>query len=325
MVIKNRIVKLILIPFSWVYGFITSLRNLLYDQSILKSYHPEIPVIVVGNMIAGGTGKTPVVAWIVRELSSKYRVAVLSRGYGRRTRGFLLLNDQSIPETVGDEPMELRLLLPGIPIAVDRNRKRGIQNLASGTCGKIDLILMDDGFQHRRITPGYSIILDDFNRPMNREKLLPAGLLREALTGLKRADLIIETKKHISFDGFPESPFIILVTGIANPQPLADHLSKTGMILNHLKYPDHHRYTRKNAITMRKLFFYYLPGNLPGNNQSNPVLLTTGKDFVKLSRFPELSDLPMRWIPMGPPVDPAQQQIILNKIYHYVEQTHRNR
>lgn len=318
------IITAISTPFSWVYGLITGLRNLLYDRSILRSYHPDIPVIVVGNLLAGGTGKTPVVAWIATELSRKYRVAILSRGYGRRTHGFLIVSKDSTPETVGDEPMELQLLLPEILIAVDRNRKRGIQNLTSGKNGKIDLVIMDDGFQHRSITPGFAIILDDYNRPMHREKLLPAGLRREPLSGLKRADLIIVTKKDPAINKIEVSSRIILITGIANPRNLVGEMSKTGMLCHHLKYPDHHRYSHADGTSIRRLYDSFLSENQPDKTLATPVILTTGKDYVKLSRLPELSGLPMHWIPSGPPVDPDQQQDILNKIYHYVEKTNGN-
>ena len=276
---------------------------------------------MVGNLIAGGTGKTPMIVWIAWKLSEKYQVAILSRGYGRSTRGFQFLDFHSTPETVGDEPMELRFLLPEVPIAVDKNRKRGIRNLTSGNYGKIDLILMDDGFQHRRIKPGFSIILDDFNRPMHREKLLPAGLRREPLSSLKRADLTIVTKKQVSYTGSQASTRIILITGIANPDRLAEEISKTGTICRHLKYPDHHRYTHDEASAIKDLYYYYLRESRLSADPSAPLLLTTGKDFVKLSRMTELSDLPLERIPMGPPVDPDQKQEILNKIYQYVEKT----
>ena len=141
------IIRLILTPLSWIYGLVTGIRNLLYDKSILKSYSFDIPVIVVGNLIAGGTGKSPFVAWLAGELSAKYQVAVLSRGFGRKSKGFHLLDNASTPEMAGDEPMEMRLLLPDVTIAVDRNRKRGIEILKSGKYGKIDIILMDDGFR----------------------------------------------------------------------------------------------------------------------------------------------------------------------------------
>jgi tetraacyldisaccharide 4'-kinase len=325
------ITEIILTPVSWLYGLATGFRNLLYDWSLLKVFRPEIPVIVVGNLIAGGTGKTPFVAWIASELSKKYRVAILSRGYGRSTRNFHLLDDQSTPETVGDEPMELRLLLPGIPIAVDRNRKRGITNLSSGKYGNIDVIIMDDGFQHRAVKPGFSIILDDFNRPLKKEKLLPAGLRREPLSGLKRADLIVETKRFNQNLPIVLKNKIILVTGIANPKRLVEEISKTGNLYRHLKFPDHHRYTRNNAAEILKLHNELLAknqnnkaGNQAEMDDSYPVILTTGKDFVKLSRLPELINLNIQWIRSGPPVDPEQKQRILIKINEYVEKTYQN-
>jgi tetraacyldisaccharide 4'-kinase len=292
----------------------------LYDKSLLNSYRPRIPVIAVGNLIAGGTGKTPMVAWLAKELSQRYRVAILSRGYGRSTRGFLYLDNNSTPDTVGDEPMELRFLLPEIAIAVDSNRTRGIEILTSGKYGEIDLIVMDDGFQHRRVAPGFAIVLDDFNRPMRREKLLPAGLRREPLSGLRRANLIIETKKQNSREISRFSSPIILISGIANPQPLADEISRTGLLCCHLKFPDHHRYTSADARLILKTYV----NNLPPHHQVPPVLLTTGKDYVKLSRLPELSDLHFQLIPTRPPINPDQEQEILTQIYRYVEKTYGN-
>jgi tetraacyldisaccharide 4'-kinase len=323
--------KIILTPVSWLYGFITGFRNFLYDRSLLKIFHPDIPVIVAGNLIAGGTGKTPLVAWIAGELAKKYRVAILSRGYGRITRDFQVLDDHSTPETVGDEPMELRLLLPGIIIAVDRNRKRGILNLTSGKYGKIDVIIMDDGFQHRAVKPGFSIILDDYNRPFRKEKLIPAGLRREPLSGMKRADMVIETKKVNQNLPFTLNNRIILVTGIANPKRLVEEIYKTGNLYHHLKFPDHYRYRRSDAATILKLYNEVLAENQK-NRAANqlktcnfdPVILTTGKDFVKLSRLPELIPLNLQWIRSGPPVDPEQKQNILKKINEYVEKTYPN-
>jgi len=281
-------------------------------------------VIVVGNLIAGGTGKTPMVAWIARELSEKYKVAILSRGYGRKTHDFRFLDEGSTPETVGDEPMELRLLLPEIPIAVDRDRTNGIRFLTSGKYGKIDLIIMDDGFQHRKVKPGFSIILDDFNRPMRREKLLPAGLRREPLSGLRRAGLIVETKKQVPAIPNHETSGIVLITGIANAQPLADAYAKTGVLLHHLSYPDHHRYTHADAEKIRQTYLSFSGAGATDDKRPETILLTTGKDYVKLCRMPELAGLPLHWIPVGPPVAADQQQEILNKIHQYVEKTYRN-
>lgn len=314
------ITNLILTPVSWVYGLVTGLRNLLYDRSVLRSYHPDIPVIVVGNLIAGGTGKTPVVAWIAGELAKKYRVAILSRGYGRRTRGFLVAGNEATPDSIGDEPMELHLLLPDVTIALDSNRTRGLRNLAGGKYGKFDLVIMDDGFQHRKVAPGYSIVLDDFNRPMRREKLLPAGLRREPLSGLARADLVVVTKKELPVDLPQSTAPILLVTGIANPGPLEKAIAGTGRLLRHLKYPDHHRYTNADGASIGNIYKTLRAAAAP----QIPVLLTTGKDYVKLSRLPELHDLPLERIRYGPPVDPHEQPEILKKIYQYVEKTQRN-
>jgi tetraacyldisaccharide 4'-kinase len=314
----------ILAPFSWVYGLATGLRNYLYDQSLLPSYRPDIPVITVGNMIAGGTGKTPAVAWLAKELSGKYRVAVLSRGYRRKSKGFLVLDDRSTPFSAGDEPMELRMLLPGILIAVDRHRAHGIRELESGRYGQVDLVIMDDGFQHRKISPGFSVVLDDSLRPMTKEKMLPAGLRREPLSGIRRADLVIRTvRQELSDSELPEKPFL-LVTGIAHPGPLVVQLSRSGRMLAHLSYPDHHRYTRRDALTIRKTFGEAIQNQGKDHPSGTPVILTTGKDFVKLSGMPELAGLPLERIPYPPPLNPGDRNELLKKIHHYVDSIKRN-
>jgi len=309
----NPVIQALLTPLSWVYGLITGLRNYGFDKGLIKSYNPDIPVIVIGNLIAGGTGKTPVIAWLGREIGSRYRIAILSRGYGRKSHGFHLADVHSAPETIGDEPLELKMLLPETLIAVDRNRKRGIQTLTSGLFGPIDLILMDDGFQHRRIKPGYSIILDDAHRPMHTEKLLPAGLRRESLKSLERADMVVTTHVVPPPDMDVKSEDIILITGIANPQPLVDRLSQTHHIIRHLEFPDHHRYTTKDAT-----FISSLCPRAPV--PLCPKILTTGKDFVKLRRFPELRNLPIEWVPADPGIRPEVKEQIINNILHYVEQ-----
>jgi len=319
------IARLILTPFSWIFGLVTGIRNLLYDKSILKSYSPGIPVIVVGNLLAGGTGKSPTVVWLARELSSKYKVAILSRGYGRKTRGFQLLDSASTPETVGDEPMEMKLLLPDLTMAVDTNRKRGIQYLASDKYGKTDVILMDDGFQHRKVKPGFAIVLDNFNRPMRSEPLLPAGLRREPLSGLKRADLIVATKRKTTIESVQSGSRIFLITGIAHPLGLVSEISKTGQLIHHLRFADHHSYSHADGVEIRRLYQSFLANDQSGATLAPPIILTTGKDYVKLIRLPELSDLPLQWIPVGPPVDPEEKQNILNKIFNYVEKAHGKR
>jgi tetraacyldisaccharide 4'-kinase len=319
---QNRFLISLLTPLSWLYGLATGLRNLLYDKSIISSYKPTVPVVVVGNLVAGGTGKTPVVAWLAGRLSEKYRVAILSRGYGRTTRGFMLLGPDSAPATVGDEPMELRMMLPGIAIAVDSNRKRGILALAADSRLKPDVILMDDGFQHRRVTPGFAILLDSADRPMRRERLLPAGLRREPLAGVKRAHLIIETNRNNSDTAVTEGGPVLLVTGTASPDGLAEGLKLAGRLMGHLRYPDHFRYTEREAQQIKKAF-QNTKEKLAGETAAaEPVILTTGKDFVKLRLLKTLGDLPMEVIPNRPPLTREQQEEILTQVNRYVEKTH---
>ena len=317
----NRIAIVLLTPASWLYGLATSFRNYLYDKRLLSSYKPDIPVIVVGNLVAGGTGKTRVVAWLASQLSKRWRVAILSRGYGRTMSGFLLLDETAAPDSAGDEPMELRALLPGIPIGVDGNRRRGIRLLASGA-QKPDVILMDDGFQHRSVKPGFSILLDDARRPMRREQLLPAGLRREPLSGIKRADLVIETKnKPYQTDPTGGAPFL-LVTGTARPGALAESLATTGLMLGHLQYPDHFRYGSREVRQIREAYIGIKEReNLP-EGTPEPVILTTGKDYVKLSLLQEMEGLPLRVLPNRPPLDESQETEILKIVNQYVEKTH---
>jgi len=297
-------------PASWLYGLGTGLRNLLYDKGILKQYTPPVPVVVVGNLIAGGTGKTPVTAWLARELGKEYRVAILSRGYGRRSRGFHLATPNSTPDIIGDEPAELQMLLPGTLIAVDRNRVRGIKNLTSGMFGPVDLILMDDGFQHRRVKPGFSIILDNPRRPMAQEPLLPAGLRRESLRSLRRAHKVVTTNVTPDLTGITPGSDVILITGIAHPQTLVETLSKTHNLLHHFSFPDHHRYTLNDI----KLITSLPPHPL---TPFPPQFLCPGKDYVKLRNFSEITDLQM--IPASHGIDPAEQNDILNQIRSYVK------
>lgn len=340
-----------------IYEAVIRFRNWMFDRDWLPVYTPDIPVIVVGNLVTGGTGKTPIIGWLAGKLKHSYRIAVLSRGYKRLSAGFRIVQTSSSPLESGDEPLELKLRHPDILVAVDRNRTHGIRNLASGAYGKVDLILMDDGFQHRSVKSGFSIILDDFNRPMHRERMIPAGRLREPLSALKRADMVIITKVpqegpvpdkvshpwsgikptyfsrlHYQnpvnlvslFDHFhpgkpvrkPTTPSAsILVTGIASPGHLNEHLRQSGRVLVHLKYPDHHRYTKKDIRHIIETYHRF--------EAEHPAILTTGKDFVKLARFAELSGMPVYRVPVVPEFESDQEKQILSTIRHYVEQAQR--
>lgn len=182
-----------LLPFSWLYGLIVFFRNKLFDWKIFKREEFEIPVICVGNISVGGTGKTPHTEYLVKLLQDKYRVAVLSRGYKRKTRGFVLATDESTSLDIGDESFQIKNKFKDAIVAVDGNRRRGIRNLLSLDTPP-EVILLDDAFQHRYVKPSYTIVLSDFYRPIYRDKLLPAGRLRESTSHLRKASMVIVTK-----------------------------------------------------------------------------------------------------------------------------------
>ncbi|MCR4583647.1 MAG: tetraacyldisaccharide 4'-kinase [Prevotella sp.] len=183
-------------PLSWLYGLGVGFRNLLFEMDILKSRSFKTPVISMGNITVGGTGKTPHVEYLIRLLKDKLHVAVLSRGYKRKSKGFRLATGHSTMEELGDEPYQMKRKYPDIDVAVDKKRTHGIEQLISGetTEKEVDVILLDDAFQHRYVKPGINILLVDYNRNIIDDKLLPAGRLRETLNGKNRADIVIITK-----------------------------------------------------------------------------------------------------------------------------------
>lgn len=191
---KSRILSYVLTPASWLYGAVTYLRNKFYDWGIFRSVAFDIPVVSVGNLSVGGTGKTPHVEYIVESLSSVYNIAVLSRGYKRKTRGFVLASPHSTPDTVGDEPYQIYSKYGGrIKVAVCENRAKGISELMAIDPG-INLVLLDDAFQHRGVQPKVNVLLIDYSRPVYADRLLPLGRLRENRQAMGRADIVVVTK-----------------------------------------------------------------------------------------------------------------------------------
>ena len=181
----------LLIPFAWIYDFITSIRNMMYDHGLLKQQSFDKPLICIGNLAVGGSGKTPHTEYLINLLSQNgYKVAVLSRGYKRKTKGFVLATDQSTAEEIGDEPLQMKKKFPNIVMAVDEDRCDGVSKIID----KVDVVLLDDAFQHRKIKAGLNIILSDYNKPYYKDYLMPAGRLRENQSGNKRAGIIIMTK-----------------------------------------------------------------------------------------------------------------------------------
>jgi tetraacyldisaccharide 4'-kinase len=189
-----------LLPLSWIYGTIVDFRNQLFDWGILPSEEFSVPVISLGNLAVGGTGKTPHTEYLIRLLGKKYKVAVLSRGYKRKTKGFILADESASSLKIGDEPFQMYRKFPDILVAVDGNRKRGIKNLLNLPDNKRpEIILLDDAYQHRYVTPSLSILLTDSNRLFYDDCVLPAGRLRESPKNNSRANIVICTKCAESF------------------------------------------------------------------------------------------------------------------------------
>ncbi len=190
---NNPFIKILLLPLSFIYGIVVFIRNRLFDIGIFTSKEFNIPIISIGNITAGGTGKTPVTEYITELLNNEYKVAVLSRGYKRKTRGFLLADIDSTPSEIGDEPCQIKNRYPDIIVSVCENRVKGIENLIL-LHPETDVILLDDAYQHRWVKPGLSILLVDYNNPVTKDFLLPAGRLRESVSEMNRANIILVTK-----------------------------------------------------------------------------------------------------------------------------------
>jgi len=297
--------RLLLFPFGFLYGIITAVRNLLYDRGIKKTYHIPVKSICVGNLSVGGTGKTPHVAYLAAMLSPASDTAILSRGYGRKTTGYILLDDTSTSGQVGDEPLFYYSNFKSrVRVAVCESRQKGTENLLS--TGATDVLLLDDAFQHRAVSAGLNILLTDYSHPYYSDLMLPAGNLREWASGRKRADIVIVTKcppldenrkhttrkrlkfapEHIYFSEIVYGalvPFrpaqqepmenVLLVTGIANPEPLEKHLRKQFHV-ELMKFPDHHVFTLEDIQQIHKKFDTFAGGR--------KAIITTEKDYMRL-------------------------------------------
>lgn len=300
------ILRYLLFPFAIVYGLIMNIRNFLFDKGVLKSYSFDIPIIAVGNLNVGGTGKTPQIEYLIRLLSTTYTLATLSRGYKRKSKGFILANVNSDAESLGDEPYQMHLKFPTIKVAVDVNRKNGIKKLLSVT-DKPDVILLDDAFQHRKVKAGFYILLTSYNDLFCDDYILPTGNLREYKSGAKRADVIIVTKcpkqlsekeqitikrkigtsqlVYFSFIDYDDKVYNpsesknvneirivdkLLLAGIANPNPFFAYLHGQNDVK--LAYSDHHHY-KENDIKIIK------------EKANNKLIITTEKDYVRLKNY----------------------------------------
>ena len=344
----------ILKPISILYGEVVKARNAMYDKGILESKKFDIPTIVVGNLSVGGTGKSPMIEYLVRLLQNEYRVAILSRGYKRSSKGFQLADENSTVAQMGDEPMQFYKKFKNIRVAVDAKRVNGIAQLQH-LKNPPEVILLDDAFQHRKVQGGFNILLTPYYNLYVDDVMLPTGDLRENVAGAKRADVIMVSKcpdelsdseqfeitKKLNIEltqtayftkiGYDENVLngrhkiaindlvnydILLITGIAKTKPLTDFLTIKKITFEHLKYKDHYNFTDKDLENIDKSF-----SKLTGNKK---LILTTEKDYVRT--FEGVNEkvyfLPIKTEFLIP--DAMEEKSFKTKIKRYVEQSTRN-
>ena len=328
--------RLILFPFSILYALITEVRNFLYDKGILKQYQFDIPIISVGNLNVGGSGKTPQTEYLIRLLQPDFKIAVISRGYKRSTKGFIVADEKSTPASIGDEPFQIYRKFKDIIVAVGENRVEAVQKVLQNH--NPDVILLDDAFQHRRIKPGLQLLLTSYKNLFYNDLVLPAGNLRELPKNVRRADMIVVTKspneindtvrnkirqviknytdKPVFFSKIIYASYItnekqqypindlsdyeiLLVTGIANPLPFFAFMSEKRIKFVSLKFGDHHRFTMSDVQRIKTKF--------EGIKSTNKLIITTEKDYVRLSSL--ISEDELYYLPI-------QTQIIENQKFN---------
>ncbi|MDD7886684.1 tetraacyldisaccharide 4'-kinase [Flavivirga sp. 57AJ16] len=323
--------RYILFPIVPIYYLVTWLRNKLYDFGIKKSKSYGLPVICVGNLSVGGTGKTPMIEYLINLLKNDYLVATLSRGYKRKTVGFQLANEGSTVESIGDEPFQFYNKFKNkVYVAVDTDRNNGIKQLRSMT-NPPEIILLDDAFQHRKVKAGFNILLTTYNNPYYKDIVLPTGNLREPRSGAKRAHIIMVTKcpkdlhesekktilqqinpeinQQVFFSSISYSNNVVsanttrsieelgeftLVTGIANASPLVGFLNGKGLKFEHLHFKDHHEFSKQDILELNK----------------RALIVTTEKDFMRLKQYRSLKNK-LFYLPISMDVN---DEIKINKL-----------
>lgn len=352
--------RLVLFPVSWLFGVGIKFRHFLFNSGILPVKSYDIPVICIGNLCMGGSGKTPHTEYLVRLLlREKFNVAILSRGYGRKTNGFYKALPHSDYTDIGDEPTQyLKKFGHHITIAVDESRCEGVELLTKED-NNLEVILLDDAFQHRYIKPGFSILLTDYRKLYSDDHLFPAGSLRDVKSAAKRADIIVVSKtetilsplirrniykklniashqklyfSYLKYDelvSFPDLQkttlkkkysIIVLFTGVANAYPLKDYLRYYSRELISLDFPDHHQYNRKDIDLICKTF----------QNQftKNKIIITTEKDAMRLINSPYLrllKDLPVFFLPVEVKFHRQGEKEFNHQILEYVRENPRKR
>ena len=301
-----RLFRYLAAPIALIYGLVISIRNVLYNLQVLPSKQFHTPVVSVGNLQLGGTGKSPMIEWLIRYLQQDHQLAVVSRGYKRETKGMVVAGPGSTARSIGDEPYQIYRKFPGITLVVDGNRIRAIDYLESRVAP--DIILLDDAHQHRKVRPVLSLVLTVYGDLFADDWWLPTGSLRDAKFSAKRADFIVVTKCPPDLSGHERDRIkarikpipgqqvlftrlaygnvvkrdtqemtmaelkdreFTLVTGIAKPGPLVDYLEGLGLAFDHIKYPDHHRFSEKDLAALSR----------------RPLLITTEKDAARLAPY----------------------------------------
>ncbi len=355
-----KYIRLILLPISVLYGLIIQTRNYFFDKGILYSKKYSLPVISIGNITVGGTGKTPLTELLIKTLIKNYKLALISRGYKRITKGVIISDNNSSVKDIGDEPFQIKSKFADLLVTVAEKRVAGIDKMLE-LDNKPEVILMDDAYQHRYVKPGFSILVADYNRPLWKDFMLPAGELREPINGKKRANIILVNKcpenlsipqqtniikklnlntdqsVYFSTIGYQDciSLFcnnkvltetdlynfeILLVTGIANPKPLLEYVNSKTNKVELIQFADHYQF---KEVDLQKIIHHF--NKLNG---SNKIILTTEKDAVRLKEIlnPEDHISKAIWyIPIEIKILNNQQKEFLGKIVNYVKQNKRNR
>ncbi len=336
--------RFLLFPFSLIYGGITFLRNKFFDWGIFEVYKIPLKSITIGNLSIGGTGKTPHVAFIVDFLKNNYKVAILSRGYGRKTKGYFQVNTTSTSEMVGDEPLfYFNNFNKDVSVVVCESRRQGVVEIENTLHPKV--IVLDDAFQHRKVKAGMSILLTEFSKPFYSDWMLPIGNLREFSSGKKRADFIVVTKcpenlsekdknncikkmnvsssqvyfskilygDVVRFDSQDVGLFnqVLLVTGIANPFPFKEYLEIDKKV-ELVAFPDHHDFSLSEIQKIHTKF--------DALENKNALILTTEKDYMRLKSQLSIEDLekyPWCYVPIT--IDIDRKKEFLDEIINYVD------
>ena len=331
------------------------IRNKAFDAGVLKSREFDVPTICIGNISVGGTGKTPHTEYIIRLLKEKYSIAVLSRGYGRKSKGYVKACSTSAMEQIGDEPFQIKEKFNDIDVAVCEKRVKGIEELLAGN-DSLQAILLDDAFQHRYVKAGLYVLLIDSNRPLWNDNVIPFGRLRESIAAVERADIVIFTKckgisdeqktKYRSFIkeandvpvyfstvrygktyslfnttdsrvGIDGEESILLVTGIANPLPLKKELEERGAKVELMQYADHYNFTNADLDDIAQRF-------LKGGHTR---IATTEKDATRIKQHAEaLQSIRDKFfvVPIEVEFMDGEEKLFNQNIYNYVTENSRN-